>query len=186
MKLICKEKIRTGKNLSYFGKQLIETVLKETKEQNLKLPLNFSFNHSWEFQHLCLHCKEPVSIIEDFHTKTKNFIVITNLNSKHFNRSLICEIGSFFSKLDSIEIDGDIYLNRNDFDYTFDFQRKSSENLVNYNCENCNTTYLGLIRIGYPLYPEKNLPFGKLGNVEIEEIFEANKPLIDFLKDELS
>jgi len=184
-RLIYKDKVRTG-NLHYFGKHLVQTELKETKEQNLILPSNFVFNHSWEFQHSCSNCKGPISIQEDFQTKTKNFKVITNLNSKHYNQSLIYDIGSFFSKLNCVEIDGDIYLNRNDFDYAFDFQKKSSVNLINYKCESCNVSYLGLVRIGYPLSPEKNLPFGKLGNIEIEEIFEVNKPLIHFLKDERS
>jgi len=184
-RLICKGKVIAG-NLHYFGLPLFKTELKETKEQNLLLPSNFSFNHSWEFQHSCSNCKKTISFQEDFHTKTKNFAVITNLNSKHYKLSLIYDLGSFFSKLSCVEIDGDVFLNRNDFDYAFDFQRKNSVNLVNYSCDNCKADYIGLVRIGYPLYPEKNLPSGKLGNVEIEEILEVNQPLMLFLKNEYS
>jgi hypothetical protein len=173
MKLFPKTKIQSG-TLKYFGNQLIDTNLVETKIFDLAIPANFSFNHSWDFQHNCSNCKNKVSICEDFEKKTKTFRVIDGIDSSRYNIQVITDLSSMFQKIEAIEIENITYLNRTDFNYEFEFQRKSSISLIDYCCCSCNAIYLGSIRIGYPLYPEKNLIEGELGNVVIDEILEVN------------
>lgn len=179
--MIAKGIIKEGR-VDFFGKPLIEsTVRLETKtDGEIKLPFQFSFNSGWKFSHRCCNCKSDVYIFEDFESKRKNFKVIPNINSSNFETSLIKTIASYFKNLDAVNVDSIFYLNRTNFDYQFDFQRKSSIHLTYYSCENCNSEYLGVIRIGYPLFAEKNIPFGKLGEVNIEEIvqIEAKKGLL--------
>lgn len=170
-----KDKVKEG-YINFFGEELIETQLKVDQEngQKLTLPFHFNFNSGWKFLHHCCQCKSKVYISEDFESKIKNFKVITNINSSTYNTNLVTYIASLFTKLKVIEIDEVTYLNRTDFEYTFDFQKKSSINITCYECDDCGTLYFGLIPIGYPLLPDKGLPNGRLGRVEFIEVIEVN------------
>ncbi len=176
--LFSKSKIHNGV-LKYFGKKLIDTNLPESEVFEFVLPLNFSFNHSWNLCHKCANCENEVSICEDFDTQTKTFKVITGINSSKYDIKVINAIIQIFNELELVEIDGVKYINRKDFNYEFEFQRKSSTSLIEYTCNACSSIYLGIMRVGYPLHPEKNLIEGKLGKVEIEEIFEVNDHLTE-------
>lgn len=168
--------------LSYFGNQLIETDLIETKEDELKLPSSFSFNHSWTLIHNCSNCNNQVLVFMDFENQKSNFKIISNINSKRFQKELIEKICAIYNNLYTVEIEDITYLNSHNFKYEFDFQRKSSINLTQYSCKQCNSIYLGLIKIGSPQMPEKNLIDGKIGIVLIDEIYEINVELENFLK----
>ncbi len=158
--------------IDFFGKKLIDTTLQIDKKagQKLALPFQFNFNSGWKFTHSCCNCKSDVYISENFETKNKNFKIIPNIDSSNYDISLVKRIALLFKSLDAINVDGIFYLNRNDFDYTFDFQRQSSVHLTCYYCFDCRTEYLGVIRIGYPLIPEKNIPLGKLGQIHVIEV----------------
>ena len=170
-----KDKVKDG-SVKFFGKNLIETKLKVNQESDQKLTLHFQFNFNggWQFLHDCCQCNSTISVSEDFGSNTKNFNVITNINSSTYNTNLVKYIASLFTNLQIVEIDGVIYLNRKDFEYTFDFQKKSSINLTYYKCDNCDSLYLGLIFIGYPLSPDKGLPNGRLGQIKFLEIVKMN------------
>lgn len=181
MKLLSKSKILRG-TVKFFGNELIKTDLIKSEILNLEIPTNFKFNQSWEFRHNCTNCKNTVSICEDFDNNIKTFRVISCINSLSYEIEFIQDLSLIFQNIELVEIEGITYLNRKDFVYEFEFQRKSSINFINYSCNECGATYLGLIRIGYPLFPEKNLIMGRLGNVEIDGIFEVNIDVDNFKK----
>lgn len=181
MKIFSKGKIHSGV-LRFSDNQVIDTTLIESKEGKLIIPLEFKFNHSWDFSHKCTNCECNVSICEYFEKKTKNFKVINGINSSKYDLQFMIDLGSMFQKIESKEIENITYLNQTDFNYEFEFQRKSSISLIEYYCNSCKTVFIGPIRIGYPLFPEKNIIEGKIGSVEIEEIFEVNTRLEDFKK----
>lgn len=181
MPLVSKSKINIV-SLKFFGKKLINTELIESKEGELIIPSSFKFNHSWELSHKCSNCENRVKLSEDFEKNTKTFNIINGIDSSKFENQIIYDIASIFKIIKAIEIEDITYLNRTDFEYNFDFQRKSSISLTEYKCTYCNTIYLGLFRIGTPLFPEKNLTEGKLGTVSIDEIYEVNIHFFDFHK----
>jgi hypothetical protein len=181
MMLYSKSKIHNGV-LNYFGKKLIETNLPESEVFELDIPLYFSFNHSWDLCHKCANCVNEVSICEDFEKQTRTFKFITGIDSSKYDIKVINDIIQIFNELELVEIDGVKYINRKDFNYEFEFQRKSSTSLIEYSCNACSSIYLGIMRCSYPLQPEKNLIEGKLGKVEIDEIFEVNDRLTDMLE----
>lgn len=171
MRITPKGKVKSGR-LRFFGPKLLKNASGESSEGMFKLPFEFCFNHSWEFQHNCINCGELTGITEDFELKSRNFEFISDVNSTNFNKSVLQDISKMFTGLYTIEVDGIMYINRSNFTYDLEFQRRSSVTLTRYNCINCDIDYTGLIRIGYPLTPERNNPTGNLGIVEIDEILE--------------
>lgn len=179
MTLVSKSKINIV-SLKFFGKKLIINDLIESKEGELIIPSSFKFNRSWELSHKCSNCENNVLFCDDFEKNTNSFNIINGIDSSKYNLQIIYDLASIFQLIEAIEIENITYLNRTDFKYDFEFQRKSSISLIDYKCTFCNTNYLGLFRIGIPLFPEKNLREGKLGTVSIDEIYEVNIQLFDY------
>jgi len=54
-------------------------------------------------------------------------------------------------------------------------------------CQSCKAEYLAVVRVGLPLYPEKNLPLGKHGSLQIAQIIQIENDsgitFMDLLED---
>ncbi|RRJ86920.1 hypothetical protein EG240_15660 [Paenimyroides tangerinum] len=161
-------------SLTYFGPSLIQINKEETCEQIFNIPFTFYFNHSWNITHKCSCCDNSVTIINDVNNNFKNYTTISNLNSNNYDILFLQELASLFSNIILAKVDNVVYLNRKDFKYEFDFQRKQSVSLKGYTCKSCNASYLGILRIGMPILPEKSMQEGMFGSVEIEEIIEVD------------
>jgi hypothetical protein len=179
MEKICIEKVKLG-NINFFGNKIINSEILLESEENVNIPLKFKYNSSWEFYHNCLKCNLKVSFGENFDLKKNNLELINNLNSVNYKLEFLEKISYCFKDIELIEIQNVYYLNRKDFNYTHEIQRKSSISFRFYKCEKCESEYIGIIRIGYPLFPEKNLIGGDLGGVEISQINMIN-PKFNFM-----
>ena len=155
-----------------YGKQLIENleVGDSTSGKHVEIPTNFKFNSSWKIEHSCLSCGNSVSVDQNFEESESNFSVLKNIDSFNYARTFLNEISALFDSIELVNLDEVVYLNRTDFNYDFDFQRKSSIDLTHYSCDSCQNDYLGLIRIGFPLPPERGLETGRVGQVEVADL----------------
>jgi hypothetical protein len=175
-------------NFNYFGKKLINTSLEQPEKglNNNILPFYFLYNSNWKINHVCPNCSNNVEIFENFENFTKNYTMLSMVSSKLYSENFIKNLDSVFNKIKIVEIDGVLYLNYIDFEYTLDMQRKSSISLTYYKCENCDLYFLGLYGFAYPLEPDKGNNFGELGSVSIREIIsiKSEKPFSEILEDE--
>ena len=159
-------------DISRYGKKLINELdnLDFSKHERHEVPLFFSFNSSWKIEHVCLACAETVTIDQNFDENESTLSIVKNLNSANYSRSIIEEIAAVFETIEPVEIDDVLYLNRTDFQYDFNFQRKSSVDVSHYCCQSCNADYLALIRVGFPMAAERGMEDGQVGRVEVTEM----------------
>lgn len=159
-------------DISMYGEQLIENleVVDSTSHRHAEIPTSFKFNSSWKIEHSCLSCGNSVSIDQNFEKSESNFSVLKNVDSFSYARIFLNEISDLFDSIELVNLDEVVYLNRTDFNYDFDFQRKSSIDITHYNCDSCKTDYLGLIRIGFPSLPERGEETGRVGQVEVADL----------------
>lgn len=160
--------------VTLFGGPLVpdlEHSIEEIVNRKYAIPAKVEFNSSWKINHLCGNCHEQVSFGEHY-GRTREFEFIEELNSINYSLDFLKNLTSLFSGLKLGVVNGESYINRTDFHYEYDMQRMTSVEPVLYNCANCKTEYLANIRIGLPLYPEKNMPFGMLGAICIDEILQ--------------
>ena len=161
--------------LTLYGKQIIKQLeaIDYLEEERFEVPFIFSFNSSWKMQHDCLSCGNRVTIDQNYDENESTFTVLKNVDSSNYSESFIREIATLFASLELIELGDVLYLNRTDFQYDFNFQRKSSADVTHYSCQSCKVNYLALIRIGFPQAPEKGIEEGQTGRVEVAEMVMA-------------
>ncbi|MDG1332434.1 MAG: hypothetical protein P8P74_08895 [Crocinitomicaceae bacterium] len=155
-----------------YGKQLIDDLdvpALDIQEQTA-IPSSFQFNSSWRIEHECLSCGNVIGIDQDFEESTSNFTVLENVDSFNYSQQFLDNIATLFDSVELVKIQEVSYLNRLDFQYDFDFQRKSSVNITHSKCQNCKADYLGLIRVGSPMPTERGMEQGQTGTVEIADL----------------
>ena len=163
-------------HLSHYGKKLIDQLETEdfSVDEPLDVPFSFLFNSSWKIEHACLACGEVVTIEQNFDENDYALLMFRNINSSNFSHVLIEGIAAIFDSIEVVELDGVLYLNRTDFEYEFDFQRKSSIDLSHHTCPSCESHYLSIIRHALPTDPERGFEDGRAGSVEVAEIVMVN------------
>ena len=159
-------------HLSHYGRKLIDQLETEdfSVHEPLDVPFSFLFNSSWKIEHTCLTCQGIVTIGQNFDENDYALSMFRNINSSNFSHVLIEGISAIFDSIEVVELDGVLYLNRTDFPYEFDFQRKSSIDISHHACPSCESHYLSIIRHGLPTDPERGFEDGRAGSVEVAEI----------------
>jgi hypothetical protein len=157
--------------IEYYGEPFLkdENIQFTNELQAHRVPVNLDFNSPWRIIHDCSNCGEEVEFIENSQKPERNYNTIKNINSNYRNIEFLNEVCSVFPNLELIELEGIRYVNRIDFDYQFDLQRKSSVELKYHICKSCNSPYLSIIRIGYPLEAEKGIK-SRFGGIEVIQI----------------
>ncbi|MCX2744395.1 hypothetical protein OO013_10985 [Mangrovivirga sp. M17] len=155
-----------------FGKELIDVdqITEEASPFFLTLPGDFEYNRSWQLSFICPFCSVKVEIKEDFEKGIKSFHWIKQLSTEKFSLSFLKNICQIFNGVYLHEVSSVTYINRTGFEYDFDFQRRSSINILYSRCTCCNKLFIGDLKVGYPLYPDNNTPTGVFGKVIIEKI----------------
>ena len=158
-----------------YGKKIINDNLPvlRNEQRNITIPNHFKFNSNWIITFECLKCKSTLQFGQNFENNKIELTRIENLNSKSYNSTFLEIFLILFENLELNKVDNTLYLNRKDFNYEFDFQKMSSVSFLYYCCDLCSYEYLAKIRIGLPQLPERNIPFGEYGIVEIDEIINV-------------
>ena len=169
-------------NVSYYGNSLLNSNAEGSQHipELINIPGEFEYNSSWKIIYTCNYCNQKVEFFEDFDNEKRNFKWLSRLNSKNSSDVLLTEVCKAFSRLELIEISGVKYINRCDFNYESEFQRKSSVNLLLSSCPTCGAVYLGDFKVGYPILPESNNPKGKIGKVRIEGLVGLDQNWIEY------
>lgn len=159
-------------NISRYGKKLIKDLEADdfSAHESADVPLVFGFNSSWKMEHDCLSCDGVVTVDQNFDKNESNLSVLKSIDSSNYSRDFLDEIATVFDTVELVEVDDVFYLNRTDFQYDFDFQRTSSVDLTHYCCASCKSDYLALIRVGFPMSPERGMEQGRAGRLEVAEI----------------
>lgn len=168
--------------ISFSGSKLLDSVHYIEKESSvlLALPGEFDFNHSWNLKFNCPFCSEPIEIKEDFDNRIKNYRWLKSLSTKRLSLHLLESLSHFYIDTYLYEALGVTYLNRSSFNYTSDFQRVSSVNLFWSKCSCCDRLIIGDVKIGYPILPERNLPSGKIGRVQIGKLVGIDESWVGY------
>lgn len=140
--------------------------------EKYEIPFEIEFNSSWRVSHSCGNCHHEVSFGENYDAGTKEYKLIKGLNSTNYTLDFLNNLILLFNGLELGKVNGEFYLNRQDFQYEFDIQRMTSVAPILYNCPNCKTEYLAIIRVGMPQLPERNMPSGIVGKICIDEIIQ--------------
>jgi hypothetical protein len=156
--------------LYFYGSNLLNTypTLRQNSPIVMNIPGGFEYNSSWKIEFYCSFCGRANNVYEDFDKNERNFRWLIGLNSTGTSIAFLKEVCNVFDRFKLIEITGVQYINRIDFDYKFEIQRKSSVNLLLHSCPSCKAVFLGDFKVGYPLFPEANKPKGKIGKIRIE------------------
>ena len=162
--------------IEYYGEAFLKDFNVELidKNQTLSIPTILQFNSSWKITHTCDNCHKDVVFIEDSRKPERNYNIINNINSNFRADTFLKEVCAIFPKLEQVELEGIKYINRTDFIYQFDIQRKTSVELMHHRCKNCDSDYIGIIRIGYPLERERGTE-ARLGRIEVVKITALNR-----------
>jgi hypothetical protein len=164
--------------IEYFGSPYLKDFEVEfySKNQILSVPSDLNFNSAWQIIHECTICSNEVKFVESGKQNERNYKTLKNIDSKSRKYEFLAEVCKIFPNLEIVKLDNVNYVNRTDFNYEYDMQRKSSVELKHYCCDFCNSDYLSIIRIGYPLEREKgNLAMtGKINVVQITQVMNGH------------
>ena len=159
-------------SLNYFGEVLID--LKHEKiaplQATYKIPTELAYNSSWILTHSCLKCNCQIKIIQNYQSIDRSYTILADLNSHHHSLAKLQELCEIFDNIKLVKVNEVYYLNRIDFEYQHELQRKSSISLMKYYCPDCDSIYLAQIRIGLPVEPDKYNVKGLIGKIQVVQI----------------
>ena len=165
-------------NFTSFAPVLVSNIQRSIDlvvDKKIVIPFEIEYNSGWKMDIVCKSCENQMSLEFDSETKSTNYTHLKELNSKNYSLKDLNFFSNRIPNTELFEVDGVYYLNRTDFNYVDEIQRKSAVRPILKSCEHCGCDYLIDLRIKSPMPSDRDDPFGSLGHLILSSITVNDK-----------